>query len=129
MTHESLLNRDWHRIVDRLGGVVFLESSARLTKAFQRAREIRCAVDLLRLILAYGLGERGLRSTAVWATAVGLVDISNVAILKRLQKSGEWLEFLVGHALASVAPQATQGRLIRIIDGTTVPKAGPEARK
>src|SRR6266705_4284612 len=101
MSHESLLNRDWHRIVDRLGGVVFLESSARLTKAFQRAREIRCAVDLLRLILAYCLGERGLRSTAVWATAVGLVDISNVALLYRLRQCGDWLAMLVGHVLAA----------------------------
>ncbi len=129
MTHESLLNRDWHRIIDGLGGRRFLESSARLTKAFQRAREIRCAVDLLRLILAYCLGERGLRSTAVWAAAVGLVDISNVAILNRLQKSGEWLTLLVGHVLASAAPKATRGRLIRIIDATTVPKVGPQARK
>ena len=40
---------------------------------------IATAVDLLRLILAYCLGERGLRSTAAWATAMGLADISNVA--------------------------------------------------
>jgi hypothetical protein len=129
MTHESLLNADWRWIVDRLGGRRFLETSARDSKAFQRAREVRCAVDLLRLILAYCLGERGLRSTAVWAAAVGLVDISNVAILKRLRKSSEWLTLLVGHALASAAPKATRGRLIRIIDATTVPKVGPEARK
>ena len=41
-------------------------------------------MDLLRLILAYCLGERGLRSTAAWATAMGLADISNVALLQRL---------------------------------------------
>jgi len=36
---------------------------------------------------------------------------------------------LVGQALAAAAPQASRGRLIRIIDATTVPKAGPAARK
>jgi hypothetical protein len=35
----------------------------------------------------------------------------------------------VGQALAAGAPKASQGRLIRIIDATTVPKAGPAARK
>jgi DDE family transposase len=79
--------------------------------------------------LAYCLGERGLRLTAAWAAAVGLVDISNVAILGRLQKSSDWLALLVGRALEAAAPKATQGRLIRIIDGTTVSKVGPEARK
>ncbi|CAN7728390.1 hypothetical protein LJR220_001802 [Bradyrhizobium sp. LjRoot220] len=36
---------------------------------------------------------------------------------------------LVGHALANAAPQASRGRLIRIIDATSVPKKGPGARK
>jgi len=129
MTHESLCNEDWNGVVARLGGAETLEKSARETKAFLRARAIECAVDLLRLILAYCLGERGLRSTAAWATSVGLVDISNVALLYRLRQCGDWLAMLVGQALAAAAPQASRGRLIRIIDATTVPKAGPAARK
>jgi hypothetical protein len=37
----------------------------------------RSAVDLLRMILAYCLGERGLRSVAAaWAASIGLADIS-----------------------------------------------------
>jgi len=129
MTHESLCNEDWNGVVARLGGAETLEKSARETKAFLRARAIECAVDLLRLILAYCLGERGLRSTAAWATSVGLVDISNVALLYRLRQCGDWLAMLVGQALAAAAPQASRGHLIRIIDATTVPKAGPAARK
>jgi DDE family transposase len=129
MTHESLCNEDWSSIVTRLGGAAKLEKSARETKAFLRARMIDSAVDLLRLILAYCLGERGLRSTAAWATSVGFVDISNVALLYRLRQCGDWLAFLVGQTLASDAPRASRGRMIRIIDATTVPKAGPAARK
>jgi hypothetical protein len=129
MRHESLVNEDWTNVVARLGGTETLEITARQTKAFLRPREITNAVDLLRLILAYCLGERGLRSTAAWATSVGLVDISNVALLYRLRQCGDWFAMLVGQMLAEAAPQATRGRLIRIIDATTVPKKGPDARK
>jgi hypothetical protein len=128
MTNESLLDRDWKLIVDRLGGRTSLETSARDTKAFLRARVVENAVDLLRMIFAYCLGPRGLRSTAAWASAVGLVDISNVALLYRLRQCGDWLTLLVGQTLAVDAPKAAQGRLIRLIDATTVPKAGAIAK-
>jgi len=128
MTHESLSSRDWQTVVDRLGGATALAASARETKAFLRPREIRSAVDLLRMILAYCLGEGGLRSTAAWATSIGLVDISNVALLYRLRQCADWLALLVGAALTAGAPKAATGRLIRIIDGTTVAKAGKSAK-
>ena len=104
MTRESLVTQDWKGIVARLGGAAALEQSARGTKAFLRARAIATAVDLLRLILTYCLSDRGLRSTAAWATATGLADISNVALLQRLRRCGDWLALLVGEALAAAAP-------------------------
>jgi hypothetical protein len=128
MTPESLLNRDWLDIVRRLGGAEAIVASARETNAFRRPRVIGSALDLLRMTLAYCLGERGLRLTAAWAASVGLADISNVALLYRLRQCGDWLAVLVGHALAAAAPQASRGRLIRIIDATTVPKAGMLAK-
>ncbi|WP_197520971.1 transposase [Bradyrhizobium icense] len=123
------MNEDWTNVVVRLGGAETLEVTARETKAFLRPREITNAVDLLRLILAYCLGERGLRSTAAWATSIGLVDISNVALLYCLRQCGDWLAMLVGQVLAATAPPASRGRMIRIIDATSVPKKGSEARK
>jgi len=104
------VNEDWTNVVARLGGAETLKVTARETKAFLRPREITNAVDLLRLILAYCLGERGLRSAAAWATSVGLVDISNVALLYRLRQCGDWLALLVGQMLAAAAPQASRGR-------------------
>ena len=86
MTRESLVTQDWEGVVSRLGGATTLEQSARDTKAFLRARAIATAVDLLRLILAYCLSDRGLRSTAAWATAIGLANLSNVALLQRLDE-------------------------------------------
>lgn len=129
MSDESLVNEDWTRVVSRLGGAAQLEVSARKTKAFARRREIPDAVALLRLMLAYCLGERGLRSTAAWAASVGLADISSVALFYRLRQCGDWFAVLVENLLAAAAPKASRGRLIRIIDATTVPKAGPTARK
>jgi hypothetical protein len=129
MGHESLVNEDWANLVAQLGGAETLEVTARETKAFLRPREITNALDLLRLILAYCLGKGGLRSTAAWATSVGIVDISNVALLYRLRQCGDWLKILVGLALASTAPKASRGRMIRIIDATTVPKKALSARK
>jgi hypothetical protein len=129
MTHESLLNRDWEHIVKRLGGAAALEQSARDTGAFLQARVIRYAVDLLRLIFAYCLGDCGFRLTAAWATSMGLVDISAPALLYRLRQSGDWLSFLIDQLLSSAAPKASRGRLIRIIDGTSVPKAGKKAKR
>lgn len=84
---------------------------------------------LLRLVLAYCLGERGLRLTAAWAAAIGLVDISNVALLYRLRQCECWLEHLVGRLLVGRAGVVAKGRLIRIVDATTVPKAAREARQ
>lgn len=97
------------------------------TEAFRRARGFDCAIDLLRMILAYCLGDRGLRLTAAWAASIRLADVSNVALLKRLRNCGDWLAVLVGRVLAGTAPEAAHGWLIRIVDATTVAKAGAEA--
>ena len=83
----------------------------------------------MRLVLAYCLRQGGLRSTAAWASAVGLADISNVALLNRLRGCGDWLAALVGGLLAAEAPAASRGRLVRLIDATAVPKPGAAARR
>ena len=129
MNSESLVGQNWSSIVGRLGGAAALETSARATGALVRARSVANAVVLLRLLLAYCLGERGLRSAAAWACAHEIADISNPALLYRLQNSVDWLESLVAQALATGASKSGKGRLIRIIDGTTVPKAGTAAKK
>jgi IS4 transposase len=129
MTHESLVTQDWESIVARLGGAAMLNMSARETKAFLRPRVITDAVDLLRLILAYCLGDKGLRLTAAWAATIGLADISNVGLHYRLRACGDWLAMLVGQALAAAAPAASRGRMIRIVDATAVPQAGAAAKQ
>src|SRR3954464_12767712 len=129
MKRALLLNRDWCDVVDRLGGAKAIEASARATQAFRRARGLPGAVALLRLVLAYCLRQGGLRSTAAWASAIGLADISNVALLNRLRGCGDWLGALVGSLLAAQVPVASRGRLVRLIDATAVPKPGAAASR
>jgi hypothetical protein len=129
MTHESMIQQDWRNIVERLGGAQAIAAQAKQTRAFLRARELSDAIELLRLILAYCLSHGGLRSTAAWAAATGLADISNVALLYRLRQCGDWLAQLIGQALAKAQPEASRGRPIRLVDATTVPKAGGMARR
>lgn len=128
MTHSPLLNELWETTLIRLGGAGGLAASARATRAFVRPREVKTAPDLLRLILAHCLGGLGLRSTAVWSASVGLADLSAVALLQRLGNCGDWLLHLVGLLLAAGVKPQVEGRLVRLLDATSVPKFGSEAR-
>src|ERR1700733_1047262 len=133
MTCESLSNPEWLRTVDRFGGAALLEQEARELGAFERARRIKCALDQLRLVLAYSWGTRGLRLTAAWAEAVGLASLSNVALLKRLRNSMAWLERLVCRLLGAASHEryvaAAKGRPVRLVDATALPKAGRNDRE
>jgi hypothetical protein len=133
MNRESLSNTDWLRTVDRLGGSELLEQEAREFGAFQKARKIKCAVDQLRLVLAYCWGAWGLRLTVAWAEAMGLASLSNVALLKRLRNSVDWLENLVCRLIGAGSREpclaVAKGRPVRLVDATSVAKAGRNARE
>ena len=129
MNRESLINEDWDLIIERLGGGESVEILSRETGAFQRARGIKSGVDLLRVTLAYALGGGGTRSTAAWAAAVGLAKISNVALLNRVRNTGGFLTALIGQLMSAAAPASAKGRLIRIVDATSVPKFGTKEKR
>jgi hypothetical protein len=133
MTRETLSNAEWLRTVDRFGGAELLEQEARETGAFERARKIKCALDQLRLVLAYCWGIGGLRLTAGWAEVMGLASLSNVALLKRLRNSADWLEQIVGRllgmGLCETGLAMAKGRPVRLVDATSVAKAGRNARE
>lgn len=133
MNRESLSNADWLCTVDRLGGAELLEEEAREFGAFQKVRNIKCALDHLRLVLAYCWSRHGLRWAAAWAEAMGLASLSNVAVLKRLRNSVDWLEHLVSRLLGAGGRKAclaaAKGRAVRLVDATSVAKAGRAARE
>jgi hypothetical protein len=96
MAYESLVTWGFEEVISRLGGRAYIEKSARETRAFLRAQGIEDAFVLLRLILAYCLGGKGLRLTAASAASLGVADIYNVVLPYRLKQSGDWLSVLAG---------------------------------
>jgi len=127
MEHAQLDSKEWSRIVARLGGEEALAASAREHGAFVRARGVKSAVDVLRLALLYGPGGHSLRSVAAMAAAVGLADVSDVAVLDRLKHAADWLQGLCKERLACVAKEIgvkPTERPIRIVDGSRLEGPG-----
>lgn len=129
MTHESLIDYGWYETVEQLGGERLIAELALETKAFVRPRGVRSATDLLRLTLAYCLGRVGMRATTAWAAASGIADISDVALLGRLRNTGDWLCGLIARLIKLDEAALAKGRLIRLLDATSVGKAGTQDRK
>ncbi len=127
MKNDYVLNDDdWMHVLSMLPDD--LEESCLDKLAIERFREIRCAADLLRLAFAYGVCDMSLRQTATWACAMGLADISNVAVLKRLKTAGDWLGHLVGQWLVSRGlTTAVPPMRVRIVDGSVVTTPGSRA--
>jgi hypothetical protein len=82
---------------------------------------------LLRVLLMHISGS-SLRQTAVQAKVGGLVDVSNVALLKRLKKCNAWFCWMV-QKLAYEVGQAGEmpalpGKRLRLIDGSVISEPG-----
>ncbi len=94
--------------------------------AITRLRAIQSAEALLRLILAYAWNDWSLRTTAAWAARIGLADISDVAVLKRLRHAPAWL----GHVLDQWFREHGVGTAVKsrfrlvITDGSTIQRPG-----
>lgn len=101
MRADSFDSAEWGEIVARFGGEAGLAASAREHGAFARRREVRSASDLLRLAFMYGPGGLSLRSLAASASADGVCEASDVALLKRLSGASGWLSALCADVLAS----------------------------
>ena len=90
------------------------------------SRGIRSASDLLRLAFAYAVCDWPLRLVGAWLATLGLAQMSDVAILKRLKHCQPWLGRLIVQCLQQrsawlAAPQRVR---LRIVDATQVADAG-----
>lgn len=94
--------------------------------AVKRFRGFSSPEVLLRtLLLHVGLGY-SLRETVVRAKLANWTDVSDVALLKRMRNSEEWLRFLCVALLRESGipvPRGTAGA-VRIVDGTIVKESG-----
>jgi hypothetical protein len=90
-----------------------------------RKRAVQSAGDLLRLILAYSLWDWSLRQVGAWGCLLGVAQLSDVAVRKRLRHTRQWLSHLVGQWLGQVrVPGNSQGVRLRLVDASVVTQPG-----
>ena len=94
--------------------------------AITRLRAMPSAEALLRLILAYAWNDWSLRTTAAWARRIGLADLSDVAVLKRLRHAPAWLGHLVDQGFRTHGVGAAVTRCFRLVitDGSPMQRPG-----
>jgi hypothetical protein len=110
----------WDQLYGSLESLVDINGLAAETGALRRRRRVRDLGSLLRLALAYGLGQGSLKSTAIWAYQAGIAELSDVALLKRLCGASGWL-MAVAMALLSrlnAGAAVASDRRLRLVDAT-----------
>lgn len=123
MEERALVEEEWRWVEGLLPDD--LENSAIDRLAIRRRREITCASDLLRLVLAYAVCDFSLRQTAAWASVIGLGQLSDVAVLKRLRGAADWVGSLVMQCLQARGVGAgARVQRVRVVDATVVSKPG-----
>jgi hypothetical protein len=114
---------EWQAGLARLP--IDIEQLARETGALRRKRAVKSGGDLLRLALAYSVLDWPLRLVGAWATTLGLAEMSDVAVGKRLRHTQVWLSRLVGQVVGLVRLSGAPGRLrLRLIDATVITQPG-----
>ena len=106
------------------------EARARDLGALRRCRKVPNATVLLRVLLIHLAEGCSLRETSVRAREGGLVELSDVAIMDRLRRAGEWFRWMGREVMAqwiARQPGTVFGDrwTVRVIDGTQVSEPGP----
>ncbi len=101
------------------------EHLARSTGAVGRLRGFASVSDLVRTLLLHVGAGYSLRETAVRAKAAGLAEVSDVALLKRLRKAGDWWRLLCVELLREQAGGDAGTDPVRVIDGSVICEPGP----
>ena len=127
MDNSKLVGDEWGAVATLLPGD--LSATAREFGASLRWREVPDGEVLLHLALAYGLCGMSLRSVARWARESGVARLSDVALLKRLRASGDWLRWMAVAMLQRrsetfVAPSWLTDYRVRAVDATVVCEPG-----
>lgn len=105
------------------------QDQAKALGAIQRSRKFEHPETLLRILFIHLADGCSLRETAVRAKHGNIVDLSDVALIKRLKAAGAWLQWMAAGVMeqwVEKQPEAIFGDnlRLRLIDGTTVQEPG-----
>jgi len=125
MSQEESVGEDWELLKS------FLPENwrflARRTDATKGLRQNKSEENCLRTLLIHLACGYSLRETVVRAREAQLAQLSDVALLKRLRKSEEWLYELCRSLFEEVNlgfDGPAQGRRVRLVDATHVKEPG-----
>ena len=118
------MNEDWEVVLSFLPED--WQELARETGALKGLRKDKSVDALLRTLLLHLACGHSLRETVVRARKADLADLSDVALLKRLRKSSDWLRALCIALFREqgVAMSGDGGFQVRAFDATTVKEPG-----
>ena len=121
------IGQDWGVVMQMLPAQ--WEAKAIELGAMRRLRGFDSVGTLLRVLLIHLADGCSLRDTAVRASAGGLANVSDVALLKRLRGCGAWFQWMVQEmaadmALAPSTDALLAGRRVRLVDGSSVCEPG-----
>lgn len=125
MTEANVMDEDWALLRSLLPRG--WDELARSTEALKGLRKHKEADAFLRTLLLHLACGYSLRETATRARAAKLADLSDVALLKRLRKSKEWLHALCRRLLEeeAIVRRPAAGLALRLVDATHVQEPGP----
>jgi hypothetical protein len=112
----------WPYLMGWLGGEARVSELAYETGAFTRRREIDSPSKLLQLVMTWAVAERSLRETAAMAAEAEIADVSDVALMKRFLRTGDWLGALLASAIYQVKWRSAAR--VRLLDATTINRRG-----
>jgi hypothetical protein len=114
----------WPYLMAFLGGERRVSDLAYATGAFARRREIESPAEMLQLLLTWAVAERSLQETAALAAEAGLADVSDVALMKRFVRAGDWLGALLAEVLGTPDRTPATFLRLRLIDASAIHRRG-----
>lgn len=124
-TNTMFLDHNWGYVCSQFPSG--WEELARETKAILQFKgDVKSVPDWMRIYLIHLAGGYSLEETVTRAKLAGLGNISDVALMKRLQNSGEWFHRM---ALKLIAERGIQlptqiGLNLKLIDASVVKEPG-----
>jgi hypothetical protein len=124
MSETNVMDEDWELLLSLMPRG--WQELAINTEALKGLRKDKGAGDNLRTLLLHLACGYSLRETAVRAREAKLADLSDVAVLKRLRKSKDWLQALCHRLLEEQATltKRVTGLSLRLVDATLVQEPG-----